>query len=104
MVVGGEGPEDGLVGVVVVPDGGGEGEESFQDPDQDTLRAVAAVAFEAELGLEGGVDRLDDLAQGLELGGTPAGSFVAASRAYELDAGLGETGSRTRWRHSPCRR
>jgi hypothetical protein len=54
--------------VVVVPDGGGERENALQDPDQDALVAVAAVAFEAELGLEGGVDRFDDLAQGLELG------------------------------------
>jgi hypothetical protein len=29
VVVGGEGPEDVLAGVVVVPDGGGEGEKSL---------------------------------------------------------------------------
>jgi hypothetical protein len=78
VVVGGERSQDGLAGVVVVPDGGGEGEESLEDPDQGALAAVGAVAFEAELGLEGGVDGLDDLAQRLELGGAAPGPFVAA--------------------------
>ena len=36
MVVGGEGPE-GLAAVVVVPDGGGEGEEALDDAGRDAL-------------------------------------------------------------------
>jgi hypothetical protein len=60
VVVGGEGPE-GLAAVVVVPDGGGEGEEALDDAGRDALGTVAAVAFEAELAFECGVDGLDDL-------------------------------------------
>ncbi len=48
MVVGGEGPQDGLAGVVVGPDGGGEGQESLQDRGEDALGAVPAAAFEAD--------------------------------------------------------
>ena len=79
VVVGGERPEDGLAAVAVVPDGGGEGQESLTYSDHDALGAVAAAAFQAEFGLEGGVDRLDDLAQRLEQAGAGAWRFVAAS-------------------------
>jgi hypothetical protein len=92
VVVGGEGAVDGLVGVVVVPDGGGEREESLEDSDQDTLGAVAAVAFEAQLGLQGGVDRSDDLAERLELRGSGPRWFTAASWPDEFDAVAGEAG------------
>ncbi len=46
--------------MVVVPDGGGEGEESLQHSDGDALGGVAAVVLEAELGFQGVVDRFDD--------------------------------------------
>ena len=52
-----------LVGGLVVPDGGGEGEESLQDACGDAWAGASSVAFEAELGFEGLVDGLDDLAQ-----------------------------------------
>ena len=58
---------------IVVPDGGGEGEDSLQDSDCDSAGGVAAVGFEVELSFESVVDRLDDLAEGLEEPG--AGPF-----------------------------
>ena len=44
-----------------MPDGGGEGEDALQDASGDPGDGAAAVAFEVELGLEGAVDRFDDL-------------------------------------------
>jgi hypothetical protein len=52
-----------LVGGFVVPDGGGEGEESLADAGGDALGFAAAVAFEIELGFEGLVDGFDDLSE-----------------------------------------
>src|SRR6266536_2541486 len=66
VVVGEEGPGDRLPGVVVVPDGSGQGEDALQHAHDDTRRGVPAVAFQVELALEGVVDRLDDLPQRLE--------------------------------------
>lgn len=66
MVVGGQGAQDWLVGVVVVPDCGGEGEDALQDADGHSAGSAAAVPFEVELTFEGFVDRLDDLPQRLE--------------------------------------
>ena len=75
MVVGDERSQGGLVGVFVVPDGGGEGEESLEDAGGDAGVGSAAVAFEVELAFEGVVDRLDDLAERFEQPGAGAGSF-----------------------------
>ena len=63
MVVGQQRALDGLAGGVVVPDGGGQGEDALQDADGDALRGMPAVAFQVELAFEGFVDGLDDLAQ-----------------------------------------
>ena len=49
-----------------MPYGGGEGEESLQDAGADAGAGLAAVAFEIELGFEGLVDGLDDLAECFE--------------------------------------
>jgi hypothetical protein len=49
-----------------VPDGGGQGEDALQDPDSYSADGAAPVLFQVELALEGFVDRLDDLAQGLK--------------------------------------
>ncbi len=64
MVVGGEAsggawPSTGLV----VPDRGGEREESLEDACAATGLGVSFVAFEVESGFEGLVVRLDDLAE-----------------------------------------
>jgi len=43
--------------VVVVPDGGGQGQDGLQDADPHSGGGVPAVLFEVELALEGVVDR-----------------------------------------------
>jgi len=50
VVVGDQGPLDGLPGAVVVPDRGGEGEDALQDADEHARRGAPAVAFAVELG------------------------------------------------------
>ena len=52
-----------LLGGFVVPDRGGEREESLEDPGADPFGFAAAVAFEVELCFEGLVDRFDDLSE-----------------------------------------
>jgi hypothetical protein len=47
--------------VVVVPDGGGQGQESLEDADDDSGLGSSAVAFEAELAFEGVEHRFDGL-------------------------------------------
>ena len=49
MIAGKERLLDGVAGVVVVPGGGGQGQDALQDPDQDVGRGAAAVAFQVEL-------------------------------------------------------
>ena len=49
MVVGDEGAQRGLTGVVVVPDGGGEREHALEDAGGDTGDGAAAVSFEMAL-------------------------------------------------------
>ena len=48
MVVGDEGPQHGLAGLVVVPDGSGQGQEALQDPCDDAVVLAPAVALEVE--------------------------------------------------------
>jgi hypothetical protein len=66
VVVGGQCAHDWLAGVVVVPDGCGEGEDALQDADGHAAGGAAVVPFKVELALEGLIDRLDDLPQRLE--------------------------------------
>jgi hypothetical protein len=49
VIVGKERSLDGVAGVVVMPDSGGQGRDALQDPDRDVGRGVAAVAFQVEL-------------------------------------------------------
>jgi hypothetical protein len=72
VVVGDERSQGGLVGVVVVPDGGGEGEDALEDAGGDAVAGAAAVAFEVELTFEGVVDRFDELAGRFEQPGAGA--------------------------------
>jgi len=53
LVVAGEGAEDWLVAVVVVPDRGGERDESLEHSHGDALMGSCAVVFQAELGFQG---------------------------------------------------
>jgi hypothetical protein len=57
---------DRCAGVVVVPDRRGQGQDALQDSHHDSGWGVAPMTFQVELALEGVVDRLDGLAQGLE--------------------------------------
>src|SRR5260221_6762032 len=92
VVVGQERALDGLAGAVVVPDRGGQREDSLQDADEDSRRGVAAVSFEVKLSFEGVVDRLDDLAEGSEeLRARPFGLGLAG-RAQQGQAGAGQGG------------
>jgi hypothetical protein len=92
VVVGGEGSFDGCADVVVVPDGGGEGEDALSDADDDSCDGVAAVLVEVELTLKVSFDRLDGLAQQFEESGTGSLGFALAGRAEQVQAGLGEGG------------
>ena len=91
VVVGGERSQHGLAAVVVVPDGGGEREESLKHPGEHALLAMAAVVFEAELAFEGRVDRFDDLAERLEKSGSWSWFLVAARGTDEFDAVFGQS-------------
>ena len=63
MVVGDQGPLDGGSDEPVVPDDRVEGEEPLDDPGPEAGGDAAAVAFEAELVLQGPDDGLDALAE-----------------------------------------
>ena len=66
MVVGDERPQHRLAGVLVVPDGSGEGEHTLPDPGDHPGGRAPTMAFEVELSLEGLVHRLDYLAERLQ--------------------------------------
>ena len=88
VVVGDQGPGGaGLLGGLVVPDGCCEGEESWQYARGDAGAGAAAVAFEAELGFEGPVDRFDDLAQRAQEPPPGPGRLCFGGGADERDAG-----------------
>ena len=59
MVVGDQGADDRLAGVVVVPDRCSQGEEALEHADGDAFDGPPAVAFQVELAFEGVVDRLN---------------------------------------------
>src|SRR5215471_17763789 len=90
VVVGDQRAYDRLAGVVVVPDGGGEGEDALQDAGEDSGGSVPAVAFEVELAFEGGVDRFDDLPQRLEEPGAGRAGFAFAGGAEQPGAAVGQ--------------
>src|SRR5579859_3483878 len=62
VVVGDEGSLVGGADLPVVPDGGGQGEQSLGDAGEHSGGGASAVAFEAELVFEGVEDRFDPLA------------------------------------------
>src|SRR2546426_404058 len=103
VVVGGEGSQGGLVGAFVVPDGGGEREESLQHAGGDAVVGSSAVTFEIELAFEGVVDRLDDLTEWFEQAdagpwwfvlerGTQQPHAMFAKEGLELAAGVSLVG------------
>ena len=92
VIVGDKGAFAGLAGVVVVPDRGGQREDALQDADEHASRGVPAVSFQVELTLEGLVDRLDGLAQGLEQVGAGALRLALAGRAQQPDTSVAQGG------------
>jgi hypothetical protein len=51
--------------VVVVPDRRGQGQDALQDLNPDASGSVAPMLLDVQLALEGVIDRLDQLSQGL---------------------------------------
>src|SRR6266545_3235131 len=92
VVVRGQRSFDRCADPIVVPDGGGEGQDALPDADDDAGGGVAAVGFEVELAFEGVVDRLDDLAQGFEEAGAGTFGLALAGRAQQVQPGRGEGG------------
>jgi hypothetical protein len=86
VVISDEGSLDVLAGVVVVPDGRGEGEDPVQEAGEDAVFGTSAVSFQVKLGLEGLVDGLDDLAQRLEQFLSRPGSLALADRPEQHQA------------------
>jgi hypothetical protein len=66
VVISDQGPGDRRAGFVVVPDGGGHGQDPLGDADGNAVEGAPAVGFEIELAFEGVVHRFDQLADGLE--------------------------------------
>src|SRR6266508_5354249 len=92
VVVGGQWSADAQPKVVVVPDRGGECEYALGHAGADAGDGPSAVLFEVELALEGVVDRLDDLSEGLEEPLAGAGLLALAGRPEQGDPGGGEFG------------
>ena len=79
-----------MSGLVVVPDGGCHGQDGLGDADGDAFEGPPAVGFQVELPLEGVVDRLDQLADGLEQRLAVAGGLVLARGPQQRDAAAGQ--------------
>jgi hypothetical protein len=87
VVIGQQGALNGLTVSVVVPDGGGLGEDPLQDADCYSVGGAAAVLLQVKLALEGVVDGFDDLAQGPEqVRACSRGSPLRASRRSLIPA------------------
>ena len=79
-----------------VPDRGGQREDALQDADEHASRGVPAVSFQVELTLEGLVDRLDGLAQGLDQARAGSVGLALTGRAQQPDPGLVQAASNSR--------
>src|SRR5665213_2030689 len=66
VVVGDERAQNGLLTVMVVPDGGGQSQQSLQHPGHHALGSVSSVSLQVQLAFQGLVDRLDELAERLQ--------------------------------------
>src|SRR5581483_5386447 len=90
VVVGGECSEGAGTVLFVVPDDGGEGEESLKDACGHAGGAAGGVSFKVELRFEGVVDRLDDLAEGAEEALVGSGWFGFERRSDQPRAVIGQ--------------
>src|SRR5271157_6299672 len=87
-----ERPQRSLARVRVVPDSRRQGKESLENAGDDAAWGSAPVAFEVELGLERGFDRLDELAQGFEQWARRPIAIALVGGTDELDAVAGQEG------------
>src|SRR5258706_3609057 len=94
VVVCGQGSHDGLAGVPVVPDGGGQGEDALQDSNGDAGDGASAVLFEIELAFEGVVDRFDALSYCPQQARTGACRFGAVGGSHDSATAVVEPGFR----------
>src|SRR5271156_2699403 len=92
VIEGNERSQRTLGGLFVVPDSSGEREQALEHASEHTTWGSAAVTLQVELGLERGVDRLDELAQGLEERAGRPSAVALVGRAHQLDTALGEEG------------
>src|SRR5690242_215106 len=92
VVVGDQGPGDGLAGGAVVPDGCGEGQDALGDAYADAFDGASAVEFQVELAFEGVVDRLDQLSYRLQQRFGWVGPAVAVGRADQRYAVSSQVG------------
>src|SRR6266487_4387028 len=92
VVVGGQGSHDRLSGVPVVPDRGGQGEDTLQDPDGNAGHGASAVLFEVELTFEGLIDRFDALPYRAEQTTTRPCRFAAVRGSHDGDIPVVEPG------------
>ena len=92
VVIGDEGANGTGSAVVVVPDSGCHGKQALEHSGHNATWGVPAVGFEIELALEGVVDRLDDLAQGLEEPGPGPWCLAGLGRAEQGGTALGAEG------------
>src|SRR6266700_3894331 len=83
---------DGLAGMVVVPDGGGQCEDALQDADQDSRRRSPAVSFEVYLVLVGVEDGLHGLPQRFEEPRPCSFGLALAGGAQQCQASPAEVG------------
>src|SRR4029450_4640956 len=92
VVVGDQGANDRLPGVVVVPDCCGQGEQPLQDPNANAVDGATTMAFQVQLALEGVVDRLDELAKRPEQARAGPGRLAGVGRSQQGDAAAAEDG------------
>src|SRR5664280_190940 len=90
VVIGDERAQDGLLAVMVVPDGSSESKQSLQHPGHDALGSVSSVSFQVELAFQGFVDRLDELRGGLQDPRTGSRSRAFLGRSDESCALAGK--------------
>ena len=91
VVVSDEGSLDVLAGLVVVPDGSGEGEQALGDADGDAEGGASTMLFKAELAFESVIDRFDALANPAEFAETLV-LFFTQIRANQSGASRADEG------------
>jgi hypothetical protein len=103
MVIGDQRSGDWLPGLVVVPDGGGQGQDALGDPDRYSLEGPPAVGFEVELAFAGVIDRFGQLADRFQQRLAGAGGLVLARGPQQRDPAAGQVSLGELAGEGPCR-